>query len=105
MESNLVNILDDVNKSLMEDYPELNESQAAFRTTLINLQVLIANLIDFGMSGEDLPNQALANVVQGLIDTVEWMVAKDQVDGIVKSFEEELDSNSPEDPEQLSFGF
>lgn len=78
MEQSLQGALDFVAEAMAKDFPEMSEAEVAFSTVRLNLTAVGTMLAQFGMTGRDLPNESLYGICTGLIETVEWMVAKDE---------------------------
>jgi hypothetical protein len=57
----------------------MSESEVAFATIRLNLTVLCQTLAQIGMSGDYLDNEQLFGITSGLVETVQWMAAKEML--------------------------
>jgi hypothetical protein len=84
--------LDFVFDEVRKEEPELTDSEAAFRVIRMNMHAFVQAMAEFGLTGQDLPNEALYNVTTGVVEMCEWMAAKEGISDVVAGFEKELDS-------------
>lgn len=86
----LLSVLDAVADGLAEENPDMNEAEVALATIRLNLTVLVTTLTQIGMNGEDLSNDALYGICTGLVETCEWILAKELVNHTMPLIENEL---------------
>lgn len=94
-------VLDKVQEDISKEYPHLSDLEAAFSAIRFNLHALTGVLIQFGMTGQDLPNEMLQGVCGGLITTLEWMAAKEEAFEDIGRIEDALNNGTFEDGTDL----
>ncbi len=87
MEQKLDNILDAIVDDVMKEFPEKSDFEAGFMALRLNLTILVQQLAEFGMRGEGLPTEALYGVCHGLVETCQWMAAKEMAADTVRDIE------------------
>lgn len=88
--SDLLTTLDRIADDMSKDFPDMSEAEVALAVIRLNLTVLVTTLTQLGMNGEDLSNEALYGICMGLVDTCQWMLAKELVDHTMPLIENEL---------------
>jgi hypothetical protein len=84
--------LDIVFETMKKEEPEWTDLQTAFHVIRMNLTAFVQAMAEFGVTGEDLPNESLYGVTTGVVEMVEWMAAKEGISDVVAGFEKELDN-------------
>lgn len=80
LEDILDNIVDDVRK----EFPDKSEFEAAFMALRLNLTILVQSLSTIGIEGNGLASDQLYGVCSGLVETVQWMAAKEMAADTVR---------------------
>lgn len=88
--SDLLSILDAMSDDMAKDFPHMSETEIAFSVIRINLTVLTNTLCQIGMTGEDLANESLYGMTAGLVETLQWMAAKELNTQVMSDIEQEL---------------
>lgn len=76
--SDLLGTLDIVAAEMAKDMPHLSEAEIALATVRLNLTVAGTMLARIGITGEGLSNDAMYGFCTGLVETCEWIVAKEE---------------------------
>lgn len=90
MDQNLDTVLDGLCEDILKDHPDMPEVEAAFMAIRLNLTILVQTLAQFGMTGADLPPDALYGVCNGLVQTCQWMAAKEMAAITMRDIEQDL---------------
>lgn len=77
MDNSLVDTLDTINADIAASFPEMSDTETAIRTLRVTLSAMTEALWEFGATGFDMPNDGVAGLCSGLIETLNWMLAKE----------------------------
>lgn len=70
-------LLDIVSQEVSQEYPEKSEAEVVLITTRLNLTALAETLLTWIQMGEGLTVEGLCGVTEGIVDTCDWLVAKE----------------------------
>ncbi len=87
MEQQLDNILDAIVEDVMKEFPEKSDFEAGFMALRLNLTILVQQLAEHGMAGNGLSSEGLYGVCHGLVQTCQWMAAKEMAADTVRDIE------------------
>lgn len=80
----LDDILDNIVEDVRKEFPDKSEFEAAFMALRLNLTILVQSLAAIGIEGQGLATEQLYGVCTGLVETVQWMAAKEMAADTVR---------------------
>lgn len=86
-ELHLDSILDAIVEDVQKEFPDKSEFEAGFMALRMKLTITIQFLAEIGMTGDGLSNEMLFRLCSSLVETCQWMAAKEMAADTVRDID------------------